>query len=133
AVGSRRPVRMFTTPPGTSEVASTSASARAGNGSASAASTTTVLPTTTAGATTPTRPSRPASAGAAAPTTPTGAGAETVRSPPATGCVRPYACATLSAQPAYHTQRSTARHSSSAPTPTAEKTATRASSASATR
>ena len=47
-----RPVRMLTTPPGRSEVASTSDSVTAGSGRGSRASTTTVLPLTIAGATT---------------------------------------------------------------------------------
>src|SRR5579875_1402909 len=52
-----RPVTMLTTPPGTSDVASTSASETAGNGRCSLATTTTVLPETIAGAITDTRPS----------------------------------------------------------------------------
>ena len=52
-----RPVRMFTTPPGTSLVASTSASETAGSGERSLAITTAVLPLTIAGATRETSPS----------------------------------------------------------------------------
>ncbi len=52
-----RPDRMLTTPPGTSEVASTSPRDSAGSGASAAAATTTVLPVATAGAITETRPS----------------------------------------------------------------------------
>ena len=52
------PVRMLTTPPGTSEVASTSPSETAGSGLVSLAIATTVLPETTAGASRDTSPSR---------------------------------------------------------------------------
>ena len=60
----RRPVRMLTTPPGTSEVASTSASVTAGSGRGSTPATTTVLPLTMTGASTETRPSSDESCGA---------------------------------------------------------------------
>src|SRR5262249_32535084 len=50
ASSASRPVRMFTTPPGTSEVASTSASVTAGSGAGSLATTTAVLPVAITGA-----------------------------------------------------------------------------------
>src|SRR5690606_22494755 len=84
AVSATRPVSRFTTPPGRSDVASTSARVTAGSGSASAASTTTVLPATITGAITLTRPSSGESAGATTPTTPVGSGAERLKYGPAT-------------------------------------------------
>ena len=57
ASSARWPVRMLTTPPGTSEVASTSASSIAASGCVSEATTTTALPPTIAGASRETRPS----------------------------------------------------------------------------
>ena len=68
---------MLTTPPGTSEVASTSAKATATHGSASAATTTHALPLAITGAITETRPSSGDSARRERPpTTPVGSGAE---------------------------------------------------------
>ncbi len=76
ATSSVRPVSTLTTPPGRSEVASTSESVTAGSGRSSLARTTTVLPVTIAGATTETRPSREESCGASTATTPVGSGTE---------------------------------------------------------
>ena len=76
---------MFTTPPGTSEVASTSASETAGSGDASLASTTAVFPPTIAGASRETSPSSDWSLGATMPTTPVGSGIVKLKYGPATG------------------------------------------------
>src|SRR6478609_6284979 len=148
SVGARsavRPESRLTTPPGTSEVASTSPSDSAGSGARSAAATTTVLPVAIAGATTDTRPSseKPYPAcGASTPTTPVGSGVDRLKNGPATGLAPPATCATLSVQPAYQTQRSTAASTSAAaffaPTPSAAATSAancsrRPSSISATR
>ncbi len=65
---------MFTTPPGTSDVASTSPSETAGSGEGSLASTTAVFPDTTAGASRETSPRSDRSPGATIPTTPVGSG-----------------------------------------------------------
>src|SRR5689334_12445260 len=113
ATSAARPVRMFTTPPGRSDVASTSASVIAGSGRSSLASTTTVLPVTMAGATTLTSPSKADSGGATTVTTPVGSGADRLKYGPATGLALPCTCAILSAQPAYQTQRSMAASASS--------------------
>ena len=68
------PVIRFTTPPGTSEVASTSVSVTAGSGRDSELSTTAVLPETITGARRLTSPSRLEASGAITPTTPVGSG-----------------------------------------------------------
>ena len=70
----RRPVIRFTTPPGTSDVASTSVSVTAGSGRDSDAITTAALPETMIGARRLTSPSRLDSSGAIMPTTPVGSG-----------------------------------------------------------
>ena len=98
----------FTTPPGRSEVASTSASVIAARGRCSLATTTAVLPVAITGATTLTSPSRLDSAGATTATTPVGSGTLKLKYGPATGFAAPATCATLSGQPAYQTQRSIA-------------------------
>ena len=103
-----RPVRMFTTPAGTSEVASTSASVTAGSGAVSLATTTAVLPVAITGASTLTSPSRPGAAGASTATTPVGSGTLKLKYGPATGLAAPVTWATLSGQPAYQTHRSIA-------------------------
>src|ERR1700722_1077444 len=108
AISATRPVSMLTTPPGTSEVASTSDRVTAGSGCGSLASTTTVLPLTMAGATTETRPSNDDPAGASTATTPVGSGSEKLKYGPATGLDEPLTWAILSDQPAYQTQRSIA-------------------------
>ena len=64
----------LTTPPGTSDVASTSVSVTAGSGLASEATTTAALPDTMTGARRLTRPSRLDASGATTPTTPVGSG-----------------------------------------------------------
>ena len=98
----------LTTPPGTSEVASTSDSVTAGSGRFSLASTTTVLPVTITGATTDTSPSSDESCGASTATTPVGSGTEKSKYGPATGLAAPATWAILSDHPAYQTQRSIA-------------------------
>src|SRR5439155_10956431 len=138
AVSAGRPVSTFTTPPGTSDVASTSASVIAGSGRSSLVSTTAALPVTITGARTLTRPSNDESAGATTPTTPVGSGVDRLKYGPATGFADPYTCAILSDQPAYQTQRSiaasTAALASSSHCPTsATNCARRPSSSSATR
>ena len=99
---------MLTTPPGTSEVASTSENVTAGSGRSYDDTTTTVLPVTIAGATTLTRPSSEDSCGASTATTPVGSGVERLKNGPATGLAPPTTWVILSAQPAYQTSRSIA-------------------------
>src|ERR1700739_1625601 len=108
ATSATRPVSTLMTPPGTSEVASTSVRETAGSGQRSLARATTVLPVTTAGATTETKPSRLEASGAITATTPVGSGREKLKNGPATGLAAPRTWAILSAQPAYQTQRSMA-------------------------
>ena len=108
ASSSALPVSMLTTPPGRSDVASTSVSVIAGMGPRSAATTTHVLPLTIAGATTETRPSSVDCWGASTATTPVGSGTEKSKYGPATGFDEPCTCASLSLHPAYQTQRSIA-------------------------
>src|SRR5688500_9274942 len=96
---------MFTTPPGRSEVASTSASVIDGSGVRSEATTTHVLPVTITGATTEISPSS-GSAGATTATTPVGSGEDRLKYGPATGLAVPCTEAILSDQPAYQTSRS---------------------------
>src|SRR5258707_1958940 len=133
---------MLTTPPGTSEVPSTSDSVIAGNGRSWLATTTVVFPVAITGASTLTSPSRLDSAGATTATTPVGSGTLKLKYGPATGFAAPATWATLSGQPAYQTQRSiaaaTARSASgrSRPSPitmSAANWAARPSSISATR
>src|SRR5918994_1863540 len=100
------PVRMLTTPPGRSEVAITSPSVTAGSGRSYDETATTVLPETIAGAITLVSPSRLESCGARTATTPVASGNEKSKYGPATGLVEPTTWASLSAQPAYQTQRS---------------------------
>src|SRR5690606_39529497 len=141
AISATRPVRTLTTPPGTSEVASTSASVIAGSGACSAATTTQVLPVTITGATADTRP-RSDEAGATTATTPLGSGTEKSKYGPATGLDEPCTWCSLSLHPAYQTQRSTAasttRSAARGASPSASATsatncARRPSSTSATR
>ena len=81
---------MFTTPPGTSEVARTSPSETAGSGARSLASTTAVLPLTIAGARRETSPRSDWSCGATTPTTPVGSGTVKLKYGPATGLEAPW-------------------------------------------
>src|ERR1700751_583709 len=126
AISAVRPVSTLITPPGTSDVASTSDSDTAGSGQRSLATVTTVLPLTTAGATTETKPSRLEACGAITATTPVGSGSKKLKYGPATGLAAPRTWASLSAQPAYQTQRSTAASTTAsawrAPRPSAART-----------
>src|SRR5919201_913112 len=115
ASSERRPVRRFTTPGGTSDVASASASSIAASGCVSDPSATTTLPPVSAGTTRETRPSSGGSSGAISPTTPVGSGTVKLKYGPATGFDEPITCASLSAQPAYQTQRSIAVSTSASP------------------
>ena len=124
---------MFTTPPGTSDVASTSASSIAARGCASEATTTATLPPASTGASRETSPSSAGSPGATIPTTPVGSGTVKLKYGPATGFAPPSTWLSLSVQPAYQTKRSTARSTSSRPPHSSASSAPRASSISATR
>src|SRR5690606_15400706 len=99
-----KPVRTLTTPPGTSDVASTSDSVTAGIGRRSLATTITELPVTSGGTIVETRPSSDERCGASTTTTPVGSGDDKLKYGPATGLAEPATCATLSVQPAYQTQ-----------------------------
>ena len=81
----RSPVRMLTTPPGTSEVARTSVSVTAGSGRVSEASTTTVFPATSGGARRDTSPSSDDVSGATMPDDPVGSGIVKLKYGAATG------------------------------------------------
>src|SRR5881275_3214901 len=128
-----RPVSRLTTPPGTSEVASASASSIAASGRDSDATTTAAFPPTTTGARRETSPSSGGSSGASTPTTPVGSGTVKLKYGPATAFAEPSTCASLSAQPAYQTNRSTAALTSSSPVVSSANSRVRASSISATR
>jgi hypothetical protein len=78
-------VSTLTTPPGTSDVATASASSIAASGWASDATTTTALPPTSAGTTRATSPSSAGSSGATTATTPVGSGSVKLKYGPATG------------------------------------------------
>ena len=67
------------------------------------------------------------------PTTPVGSGSVKLKYGPATGFDEPSTCASLSAKPAYQTQRSIARSTSSRPVESSASSATRASIISAIR
>src|SRR6059058_172729 len=99
---------MLTTPPGTSDVASASASSIAASGCVSDATATAVLPPARTGASRETSPSNGGSGGATIPTTPVGSGTVKLKYGPATGFDDPSTWASLSAKPAYQTQRSIA-------------------------
>src|SRR5262245_1420558 len=133
ASSSRWPVRMLTTPLGTSAVASTSPSSTAASGCGSEATTTVAFPPTIAGARRETSPSSAGSSGARIPTTPVGSGMVKLKYGPATGFVPPITCASLSAQPAYQTRRSTDRSTSASPEQSCARSERRASSISAMR
>src|ERR1051325_2063058 len=127
------PARMFTAPPGTSDVAIASASSTAASGCASAASTTATLPPVSTGATRETSPSSGGSSGATTPTTPVGSGSVKLKYGPATGFDAPSTCASLSAQPAYQTTRSIERSTSSRPEQSSANSGARDSSISPSR
>src|SRR5881398_3958242 len=102
-------------PPGTSEVASTSASSIAASGRDSDATTTAAFPPTKTGASRETSPSSGGSSGTRTPTTPVGSGTVKLKYGPETGFEEPSTCASLSAQPAYQTKRSIERSTSFGP------------------
>src|SRR4051794_29777605 len=79
ATSAVEPVSTLTTPPGTSDVASTSLSVTAGSGRSCDASTTTAFPVTITGATTETSPSSDDFCGATTATTPVGSGSERLK------------------------------------------------------
>ncbi len=79
AISAVRPERTLTTPPGRSEVASTSPRERAGSGEFSLATTIAVLPVAITGAITETRPRKDDSCGASTTTTPVGSGEERLK------------------------------------------------------
>src|SRR5258708_92384 len=106
---SLRPVSTLTTPPGTSDVATTSVRVIAASGRVSEAMTTTALPATSGGARREMRPSSDDCSGATSPTTPVGSGMVKLKYGAATGLAEPRTWLILSAQPAYQTQRSIAR------------------------
>src|SRR3954470_3922757 len=124
---------MLTTPPGTSDVASTSPSSTAASGRVSEATTTAVLPPASTGARREVSPSSGGSSGATTATTPVGSGNVKLKYGPATGFDPPSTCASLSAQPAYQTQRSIARSTSSRPLQSPARSPRRDSSISAIR
>src|SRR6476661_2486862 len=103
------PVKTLTTPPGTSDVASTSVRVTAGSGRRSLAISTTAFPVTSGGASRLTRPRSDDVSGATTPTTPVGSGIVKLKYGAATGLDEPSTWPILSAQPAYQTQRSMAR------------------------
>src|SRR5258706_4354579 len=103
-----KPVRTFTTPPGTSDVDNTSPNVTAGRGAFSDATTTHVLPLTITGATTLTSPRSDDVCGANTATTPMGSGTLKLKYGPATGVDAPSIMVSLSLHPANHTQRSIA-------------------------
>src|SRR5579884_3833073 len=127
------PVRRLTTPPGTSLVASASASSIAASGRVSDATATTAFPPTSGGRSRVTSPSNGGSSGASTATTPVGSGTVKLKYGPATGFEPPSTCGSLSAQPAYQTIRSIARSTSSRPVLSSANSATRASTISASR
>jgi len=98
-------------------------SVTAGSGRDSDATTTAALPETMIGARRLTSPSRLDSSGAIMPTTPVGSGTLKLKKLPFTGFTVPSVWVYLSAQPAYHTQRSmaafTSRVARCRPTPSA--------------
>src|SRR5450432_381417 len=98
ATSATRPVSMLTTPPGRSDVASTSVNVIAGSGRNSLAITTVVLPVAITGSSTDTKPSRLDDGGATIATTPVGSGTEKSKNGPATGFAAPTTCAILSVQ-----------------------------------
>ncbi len=110
----RCPVRTLMTPPGTSDVASTSVRVTAGSGRVSDASRTTALPLTSGGASRDTSPRSDDVSGATTPTSPVGSGIVKLKYGAATGLDEPRTWAILSAQPAYQTQRSMARSTTGA-------------------
>ncbi len=140
-VSERGPQRRFTTPPGRSEVASTSAHSRPGIGSLSESRTTQLLPLTITGRTCETSPRSDGLSGATTPTRPVGSGSEKSKYDEATGFTDDSSAWYLSDQPAKWTIRSivarTSRRAAAAlppaPRSAASKAGTRLSIISAMR
>src|SRR6184192_4387220 len=118
---------MLRTPPGRSLVATASESSIAASGLVSEATATTALPPTSGGSTRVTSPSSGGSSGASTATTPVGSGIVKLKYGPATGFDEPSTWASLSAKPAYQTQRSIERCTSSLPEQSSANSGTRAS------
>jgi hypothetical protein len=91
---------MLITPPGTSDVAATSAKVIATQGSCSAAITTHALPPVITGAISEINPNSGDPSGAMTPTTPVGSGVEYENYGLKTGLALPMTAASLSVQPA---------------------------------
>ncbi|MEY4878047.1 MAG: hypothetical protein RIR72_462 [Actinomycetota bacterium] len=105
---SLKPVRIFTTPAGTSEVARHSARVIADSGRFWLASNTAQLPAANTGASPKTTPSSEDFSSATTPTTPSGSATVKLKKGPATGLVLPAIVEILSLHPAYQTQVSIA-------------------------
>ena len=114
-------------------MASASASSTAASGLPSDAIATTALPPTSAGAIRETSPSSGGSSGATTATTPVGSGTVKLKYGPDTAFAPPSTCDSLSAKPAYQTQRSIARSTSSRPDDSSANSGIRASIISAIR
>ena len=97
---------MFTTPAGTSLVASASPNATASGALVMGAITIAAFPAEITGSSSETIASRGRSSGTTMATVPIGSGIENTKYGPATGCLPPSTDAILSVQPAKHTQRS---------------------------
>ena len=91
------------------------------------------FPPVNAGASRETRPRSGGSSGATTATTPVGSGIVKLKYGPATGFEEPRTCETLSAKPAYQTQRSIERSTSSRPEQSAANSGMRDSIISAMR
>jgi hypothetical protein len=99
---------MFTTPAGTSLVASASPSATASGAFVMGAITMAAFPAAITGRISDSIASSGCSSGTTTATVPVASGIENTKYGPATGCFPPSTDAILSVQPAKHTQRSTA-------------------------
>src|SRR6218665_569922 len=93
------PVRMFTTPPGKSDVTNTSANVMAHRGKCSDAKTTHVFPPAITGRIIETKPIKLFVCGAIIPTTPVGSKVEKLKCELATGFTELNTCVYLSHQP----------------------------------
>ena len=91
------------------------------------------MPPTSAGAKRETSPASGGSSGAMIATTPVGSGTVKLAHGPAIGFAPPSTCGSLSAQPAYHTSRSTDASTSASPLQSSANSARRDSIISATR
>jgi len=109
---SRKPVSRLTTPPGTSLVATISASSIATAGAGPSTIATQTLPESTMGRMADTRPTRGEVVGVKATTTPVASGTLKLKKGEATGFTPPSTWLNLSGQPAYQKVRSTATSTS---------------------